>query len=115
VAALLGIYRDKNIPLDLISPLSWVSARVRAEEPLVNSAASAGAKLVVLPNGDIYAGGTGIGLERWRIGNIFEEESKLRWERLDVIPEMQSTACAPERAGLATGSIAAAGPTLRCV
>jgi radical SAM protein with 4Fe4S-binding SPASM domain len=97
VAALLGIYRDKNIPLDLVSPLSWVSARVRAEEPLVNSAASAGAELAVLPNGDIYAGGTGIGLERWRIGNVYEEESKLRWERLDVIPEMQSTACAPER------------------
>ena len=42
--ALLEVYRAPNVPLRLVSPLSWVAARIDSQQPLVRSALSAGAE-----------------------------------------------------------------------
>jgi radical SAM protein with 4Fe4S-binding SPASM domain len=96
VEALREIYRDPNIPLALIAPQQWVSARASSETPLLGSPAAAGAELAVTPNGDIFAGAGGEGVERWRVGNVLDEAASLRWERLDVLPEILAGACASE-------------------
>ncbi len=96
-AALLEIYMEPDLPLKLVSPLSWVAERIEAEMPMIRSAASVGAETVVLPNGEMYASEFGVGMERWRIGNALEESSNLRWERLDMMAETFSNAMQPER------------------
>jgi radical SAM protein with 4Fe4S-binding SPASM domain len=95
--AVLAIYRNQNVPLKLVSPLSWVSARVDSPAPLLGSPASAGAEVVVLPNGDLHAGESVAGLERWRLGNATDNPKEIRWERLDFMAEAFSNATKPEK------------------
>lgn len=85
------------MPLKLVSPLSWVSARVDSPLPLLGSPASAGAEVAVLPNGELYAGESAVGLERWRLGNATENPKDIRWERLDFVAEAFSNATMPEK------------------
>jgi len=96
VEALLAMYRNPRIPLRLISPLSWVAARMDSEQPPVSSPAGAGAALAVLSNGDLYAGENAIGCERWRLGNVLENPDSIKWERLDVMAESLSSATKPK-------------------
>jgi radical SAM protein with 4Fe4S-binding SPASM domain len=96
VGALMEIYRNPRIPLRLVSPLSWVAARVGSQGALVSSAASVGAEAAVLPNGDLCAGEEAVGLERWRLGNVLEDAANIRWERLDVMAEAFSNALLPD-------------------
>jgi radical SAM protein with 4Fe4S-binding SPASM domain len=84
---LLRIWRNRQIPIDRVSPLSWVATRVNSEGPLPISAMDAGVAIAVLPNGDIYCGEWSVGLGEWRLGNVLEEDRKIRWERLDILPE----------------------------
>ncbi len=95
VEALLAIYRNPQIRLRLVSPLSWVAARVEAQAPLPSSPAAVGAELAVLPNGDLYAGERAVGLERWRLGNVLQDPQDIRWERLDAMAEEYSNAMMP--------------------
>ena len=117
--AVLALYRNRAVPLRLVSPLSWVAARMNSQVPLVRSAASAGAEIAVTPNGDLYVGEFGVGIERWRIGNVLQASGSvltfstgterkmaergagltptLHWERLDAAPESFSNAMQPER------------------
>ena len=97
VEALLAIYRDPRIPLRLVSPLSWVAARVNSETPMVSSLAAAGAEVAVVPDGSLYAGEQAVGLEGWRLGNALEDAREIRWERLDVMPEAYASSVKPER------------------
>jgi len=97
VEALLQIYAAPSTPLHLVSPLSWVSARIDSEVAMISSAASAGAEIVVLPDGELYASEFGAGIERWRLGNVLKDRENLRWERLDVIPEALSCSGQPQR------------------
>ncbi len=117
--ALLALYRNPAVPVRLVSPLSWAAARMNSQVTLVRSAASAGAEIAVTPNGDLYAGEFGVGIERWRIGNVLQASGSvltfsaggegkmaeegagltptLHWERLDAVPETFSNAMQPER------------------
>ncbi len=88
--ALLELYADPVTPLRRISPLSWVAARMDSQSPLPCSPATAGAEVAVLPDGELYASEFGVGVERWRIGNVLKESESLRWERLDATPEIFS-------------------------
>ena len=45
----------------------------------------------------MYAGEVGVGIERWRLGNVLNDVENLRWERLDVMAEAFSNAMQPER------------------
>ncbi len=105
----LALYRNPAVPLRLVSPLSWVGARMNSQVPLIRSAASAGAEIAVTPNGDLYAGEFGVGIERWRIGNVLQASGSvltlsagtegktaekgagltptLHWERLELSDE----------------------------
>ena len=94
---LLKIYATAGTPLRLLSPLSWVSGRMDSETAMIGSAASAGAELAVLPDGNMYPGEFGAGLERWCLGNVLKEAESLRWERLDVVPESSLCSGQPER------------------
>lgn len=95
VAALSAIYRNARIPLHLVSPLSWVAARIDSEVPLISSPAAAGAEVAVLPSGELYAGEFAVGLRRWRLGNVLADGDDLRWERLDAVPEVFGRAAKP--------------------
>jgi hypothetical protein len=86
--ALLQIYHNTRIPLHRVWPQSWVAARIDSEVPLIPSQADAGAEVAVLANADLYAGEASVGLEPRRIGNILDDPTVLRWERLDVLPEV---------------------------
>jgi radical SAM protein with 4Fe4S-binding SPASM domain len=97
VEALLRIYRDPRIPLRLVSPLSWVAARVNSEAPMVSSLAAAGAEVAVLPDGSLYAGEEAAGREDWRLGNVLDDAQEIRWERLDAMPETFASSVKPER------------------
>ncbi|MGO9199453.1 MAG: hypothetical protein ACLQM8_02790 [Limisphaerales bacterium] len=95
VEALMEIYRNPQVPLRLVSPLSWVAARIDAQAPLVSSPAAAGAEFAVLPNGDVYAGESAAGLEQWRLGSALKDGADLRWERLDATTEMSCYSLKP--------------------
>ncbi len=95
VAAMLAIYRNSRIPLHLVSPLSWVKARIDADAALIGSPLAAGAEIAVLANGDLYAGEGCVGLDPWRLGNVLDGADPLAWERLDAIPEVFSRSTAP--------------------
>lgn len=95
VKALLAIYRNRQAPLRLVSPLSWVAGRVDSEAPLPASPRALGIELAVLPNGDLYAGEWAIGLERWRLGNVLQGAGDMAWERLDLVPEVLSNSLKP--------------------
>jgi radical SAM protein with 4Fe4S-binding SPASM domain len=97
VGALLALYRDQAAAMRLVSPLSWVAQRMDSQAALARSAASVGAEIAVLRSGDMYAGEFGVGIERWRIGNVLEDGDGLHWERLDAVPETFSNAMQPER------------------
>ena len=97
VAAMLAIYRNSRIPLRLVSPLSWVKARIDADTALIGSPLAAGAEIAVLANGDIYAGEGCVGLDPWRLGNVLDGADPLAWERLDAMPEVFSRSTAPDR------------------
>jgi len=81
----------------LVAPLSWVAARVDSTQPLVSSPAAVGAELAVLPNGDLHAAEAAVDLERWRLGNVLQGAKDIRWERLDVMPEVFSNATMPAK------------------
>ncbi len=95
VSAVLAIYRNTHVPLRLVTPLSWVAARVDSRVPEPSSPMDAGAELAVLPNGDLYAGQAAVGLEEWRLGNVLHDPATLRWERLDAMPEVLSKHAKP--------------------
>ena len=95
IEALLAIYGNPRIPLRLVAPHAWVAARVDSETPLIGSPAAAGAELAVLANGDLYASEWAVGIERWHLGNILQDGRAIRWERLDVLPEVFSNSLQP--------------------
>lgn len=97
VAAILAIYRNSRIPLHLVSPLSWVKARIDTDTALISSPMAAGAEIAVLANGDMYAGEGCVGLDQWRLGNVLDGADPLAWERLDAIPEVFSRSTAPDQ------------------
>jgi radical SAM protein with 4Fe4S-binding SPASM domain len=97
VEALMGICRNPRVPLRLVSPLSWVAARIDAQGTMVSSRAGAGAELAVLPDGDVYAGESVVGVDQWRLGNVLADGADLRWERLDTISEMAAYSLKPAK------------------
>ncbi len=96
VEAVGALYRKPEVPLKLVSPLSWVLPRVNSQGAMIGSAASAGAEMAALPEGELYAGEFGVGAERWRLGNVLKEPGGIRWERLDAMAEASSNAMQPE-------------------
>ncbi len=97
VEALVAIYRNRMMPLRLISPLSWVAARVDSRQPLVSSPAAAGAEVAVLPNGNVYAGEQVVGVQHWRLGNVLQGPRDFRWERMDAMAELSSYSLKPSQ------------------
>jgi radical SAM protein with 4Fe4S-binding SPASM domain len=95
VKALLAVCRDPRIPRQLIAPLSWVAARMNSQATMISSPVAAGVELAVLADGEMYAGECAAGVGRWRLGNVVDDPASLRWERLDALPEMFSTANMP--------------------
>ncbi len=93
--AILTIYQNPRIPLREVYPLSWVAARIDADQPLVSSNFAAGAEIAVLANGDLYAGEAAVGLEAWKLGNMADDPQEIRWERLDLLAESFSKAMKP--------------------
>jgi radical SAM protein with 4Fe4S-binding SPASM domain len=97
VEALLTICGNPRVPLRLVSPLSWIAARIDAQGTMVSSPAGVGAELAVLPDGDMYAGESLAGLDPWRLGNVLKDGTDLRWERLDSISEMAGYSLKPAK------------------
>jgi radical SAM protein with 4Fe4S-binding SPASM domain len=96
VAALLAIGREGRIPSRLISPPAWVMNRIESEVPLVDGPAALGADFAVLPDGSLYACESTVGIERWCLGNVSAGSGVIRWELLDIMPEMFSKGMKPE-------------------
>jgi radical SAM protein with 4Fe4S-binding SPASM domain len=96
LSALLAIYHNARIPLQQVSPLSWITARIDSEYPLLSSPVAAGAEWVVLPNGDLYPAEAALPHPSWRMGNVLEDPSTLHWELLDSLPEIFSYTSKPK-------------------
>ena len=86
-SALVGLYNDTGTPPHLVSPMSWVAARMNSEVPLISSAEAVGAHLVILPDGSAYPSEWALGFERHCLGNVLASQEPMRWERLDALPE----------------------------
>jgi radical SAM protein with 4Fe4S-binding SPASM domain len=95
VEALLQVYRNPRVPCHLVSPICWVAARINSELPLLSSPTSAGMELAALPSGDLFASEAAVGIDRWHLGNVLDDPKNIRWERLDVIPELLSPSSMP--------------------